>query len=136
MVSLPFFNYGGICADNEEISKQLLEEAIGLAKEKNVEHIELRHTQYINNGLPAKTSKVSMRLELLHNSEELWDFLPPKLRSQIRRPSKESMYSIFGREEELDKCDVLCIRCHSSYHDNWHKTKRGLLLALCVRAWP
>jgi serine/alanine adding enzyme len=102
IVSLPYFNYGGVCADNEEICNQLLKEAVGIAAEKNVEYIELRHAQHISLGLPAKTAKISMRLRLPQSPEELWNSFSSKLRSQIRRPTKEEMYSKFGREEELE----------------------------------
>jgi len=102
MISIPYFNYGGICADNETISSKLLKEAVSIAVRKDVEHIEFRHAQEIVCGLPVKTAKVSMRLMLPYNSEELWNSFPSKLRSQIRRPSKEGMYSKFGRIEELD----------------------------------
>jgi FemAB-related protein (PEP-CTERM system-associated) len=101
MVSLPYFNYGGICADNDEISNQLLKEAIYIAERENVEHIELRHIHHIDNGLPVKTAKVSMKLELPESAEDLWDSFPSKLRSQIRRPTKEGMYSRLGKEDEL-----------------------------------
>lgn len=102
MVSLPYVNYGGICADNEEISNRLLNEAIRIAAEKNAEHIELRHTQQASNGLAVKTGKVAMRLALPHHAKDLWKSFSSKLRSQIRRPAKEAMYSRLGREEELD----------------------------------
>ena len=102
MVSLPGFNYGGICADNEEAREQLLKEAIKIAKIQKMEHIELRHNQDMGNGLPAKMAKVSMRLELPKSAEDLWSTFPSKLRSQIRKPEKEGMYSRFGREEELE----------------------------------
>ncbi|MEW6417376.1 MAG: FemAB family XrtA/PEP-CTERM system-associated protein [Nitrospirota bacterium] len=112
MISLPYFNYGGICTDNEEIFIQLLKEATKIAAERKSEHIELRHTQHISNGLKVnpvgihsygvKTTKVSMRLELPQNSEELWKSFSSKLRSQIKRPIKEEMYSKLGKEEELD----------------------------------
>lgn len=110
MVSLPYFNYGGICADNNGIYNQLLKEATHIAEIEKAEHIELRHT--ISNGLQVnpvgihsygvKTAKVSMRLELPQKAEELWNSFPSKLRSQIKRPAKEGMYSRFGREEELE----------------------------------
>ena len=102
MVSCPYFNYGGICADNDEIREELLKEAVDITEREGGKHIELRHTDHILNGLPAKTAKVSMRLELPQKPEELWDSFSSKLRSQIRRPTKEEMYSRFGREEELD----------------------------------
>lgn len=102
MVSLPYFNYGGICADNEEIASELLKESANIAAEKHAEHIELRHIQNIISGLPAKTAKVSVRLEIPKNSEELWKSFPTKLRTKIRRPTKEGMYSKFGKIEELE----------------------------------
>ncbi|MCL4493072.1 MAG: FemAB family PEP-CTERM system-associated protein [Nitrospirae bacterium] len=102
MISLPYFNYGGICADNEEVGNQLLEEAVHIAKREHVEHIELRHTSLINSRLPVKTAKVSMRLEMRGDVKGLWGSFTSKLRSQIRRPIKEGMYTQFGREDELD----------------------------------
>lgn len=102
MVSLPYFNYGGMCADSDEISNQLLTEAACIASEKNAEHIELRHSHLISNGLPVKTSKISMRFELPQKAEELINSFSSKLRSQIKRPEKAGMYVQSGREEELE----------------------------------
>ena len=102
VVSLPYFNYGGVCADDDEISKSLLKAAVDIATDINADHIELRHTRPASNGLPAKTHKVSMRLTLPADPEELWLSFPSKLRSQIRRPAREEMYSRLGGEEELE----------------------------------
>jgi len=102
VVSLPYFNYGGICADNEVAFDQLLKESANIATKANAEHIELRHTQDIRNGLPVKMSKVSMRLALPGDPQELWKSFPSKLRSQIRKASKEDMYAKVGREEEIE----------------------------------
>jgi len=101
-VSLPYFNYGGICTDNGDIGNQLLKEAIGIVQREKGEHIELRHVNPVDNGLPVKTAKVSMRLGLPKNEEDLWKSFSSKLRSQIKKPSKEGMHSRLGREEELD----------------------------------
>ena len=100
MVSLPYFNYGGICTGKEEIRGLLFQKAVQISREDGATHIELRHTSPLD-GLQAKTAKVSMRLGLPNASEELWGSLSPKLRNQIRRPSKEGMYAKIGREEEL-----------------------------------
>lgn len=102
MVSLPYFNYGGICAENLEVSNHLLEEAVHLAKKYGVSHIELRETKKLENGLGIKMAKVSMQLGLPSNSEELWQSFSSKLRSQINRPRKEGFDARFGRFEELD----------------------------------
>jgi serine/alanine adding enzyme len=101
MVSLPFFNYGGISAHRSEIREQLFQKAVHFAREDGAAHIELRHTHSID-GLPAKTSKVSMKLALSQNPDELWNVFPSKLRAQVRRPIKEGMYAKIGGEEELN----------------------------------
>jgi FemAB-related protein (PEP-CTERM system-associated) len=100
-VSLPFFNYGGVCADDNAIRDELLNEAVNIARSHNMKHLELRHVQNSENNLPVKTSKVSMRLTLPDNPEILWKGFSSKLRSQVKRPTKEEMYSKLGREEDL-----------------------------------
>ena len=102
IVSLPYFNYGGICADSTEARIYLLQEAIKIAKDVKAEHIELRHTGEKTIDLPAKSAKVSMRLSLPGEPDKLWESLPSKLRSQIKRPEKEDMHVKIGREDELD----------------------------------
>jgi FemAB-related protein (PEP-CTERM system-associated) len=102
MVSLPYFNYGGICADSREACSSLLDEAIRIAQEVKAEHIELRHVGENIFDLPVKTAKMSMRLSLPEEPDTLWKSLPSKLRSQIRRPEKEDMQVKIGREDDLD----------------------------------
>lgn len=102
MVSLPFFTYGGVCAETPDACTALLQEAVRLSREEGSSHIELRETTPRESGLPVKTSKVSMRFDLPSNSEELWRSFDAKLRSQIRRPGKEGMTVRVGRKDELD----------------------------------
>jgi serine/alanine adding enzyme len=102
IISNPYFNYGGICGDNSEIQGLLFNEAIQIARKENAKHIEFRQVSPIIGGLPVKTRKVSMRLELVSTSDDLWKSFSSKLRSQIRRPQKEGMYVKIGREGELD----------------------------------
>jgi FemAB-related protein (PEP-CTERM system-associated) len=102
LVSLPFVNYGGVLADSPISRKVLLERAVGLAKELQAAHIELRHEQTTDMGWPHKQHKVSMRLELPDDFSLLWKSFPAKLRSQIRRAEKEGMQFRIGGEEILD----------------------------------
>ena len=102
LISLPFFNYGGIIAENHKIRKLLLAEAITIARRVSARHIELRHIENYDLGLPAKTSKVLMVLDLPSTSEELWKSFKSKLRSQIRRPEKEGFTVKFGQQEEVN----------------------------------
>jgi serine/alanine adding enzyme len=102
LVSLPFFNYGGVCASNEEVRRGLLDGAIRVATERKVDFIEIRHEDDWQQGLPRKTGKVSMRLELPSTSDELWKALGSKLRNQVQKPRKEGLTSVIGREDQLD----------------------------------
>lgn len=102
MVSLPYFNYGGICADNDETESQLLKKAEDIAVREHAGHIEFRHTRQLGDGLPVKKAKVCMHLALPDNPDELWNSFSSKLRSQIRKPSKEGLYARIGNVEELD----------------------------------
>jgi len=91
LVSMPFFNYGGLLTDTLEAQGALLEAAIGLAKELPAAYIELRHQQSLDLNWPSKQHKVSMRLDLPGDFEVLWKEFPSKLRSQVRRAQKEEM---------------------------------------------
>ena len=59
LVSMPFFDMGGILADNNEIEKDLLYEAVKLCQKLKVQSIELRHTNHLLclalNSLPTET---------------------------------------------------------------------------------
>jgi FemAB-related protein (PEP-CTERM system-associated) len=102
MVSMPYFNYGGVCADDEESRNLLIDESVRVARRNGVSHIEFRQELPLDNGFPAKTRKVSMRLELPKSEDELWKSLPSKLRSQIRKPQKEGLTVRIGRLDELE----------------------------------
>ncbi len=102
MVSIPYFNYGGIIAESDEVREQLLTEATIIAQREKVDHIELRHKENINIGLPVKQSKVCMILDLPSTADELLMSFSSKLRCQIRRPEKEGMHYKVGRVELLD----------------------------------
>lgn len=101
-VSLPFFNYGGICADDYRIRNRLLGEAVDMARNTGISHMELRHTRNLLRDQSVKTSKVSMRLPLPETKEALFASFGSKLRSQVQRAVKEGMVARIGGLEELE----------------------------------
>ena len=101
-VSLPYFNYGGLCARRDSVADELVSASIEVARAEKASHIEFRHKEDLLAALPSKKAKVSMYLELPSRKEELWERLPSKVRSQVRRPLKEGMYARMGTLEELD----------------------------------
>lgn len=102
LVSVPYLNYGGPCADDEAEWRALMDSAAGLAAKLGTGHLEVRTERPADYGLQVRSSKVCMRLELPRSAEELWKAFPAKLRSQIRRAQQEEMTVRVGRVEELD----------------------------------
>jgi FemAB-related protein (PEP-CTERM system-associated) len=101
-VSMPYFNYGGVLGDDAETKERLISEAIEIARKLKGTHIEFRQNELLENGMRYKASKVSMRIALPKEPEDLWKAIPSKLRSQIRRPEKEGMQTRIGGIDELD----------------------------------
>ncbi len=102
LVSLPFLNYGGILANDDAVTSQLMDEAIDRASKLGVSHIELREFEKIS-GLPCRTDKVSMQLDLPPTAENLGQTLGAKRRSQIRRSVRENPIVLTGRQELVDR---------------------------------
>lgn len=102
MVSMPYFNYGGVCANDGSTRSQLVGEAVRIADDLKAQHIEFRQEESLHNGFPEKTHKVSMRLGLPGTPEELLKSFPSKLRSQIKVPQKAGLTCRLGRFEELE----------------------------------
>lgn len=102
LISVPFFNYGGVCAADEPTREHLLEAAISEAQRCGAAHIELRHTDVQYPALQSKSHKVAMILELPKTEDELWASFKSKLRSQIRRPGKDGVTAKIGKLNLLD----------------------------------
>lgn len=99
MVSMPFFNYGGVLADNAEIANELIGAADQWRQREGAKHLELRFPQDNGLGLPQRTDKVTFWLPLPTDSAALWKSFKPKIRAQIRRGERElSSFSIGGSE--------------------------------------
>src|SRR5262245_10896941 len=102
LVSIPFFNYGGVDAASHTIRNVLLNAAVQEANRMQATHVELRQSQRMECGWQYKEQKVSMRLKLPSDFQTLMAAFPSKLRSQIRRPLKEGMIKKIGGAELLD----------------------------------
>ena len=111
-ISMPFFDMGGILADDKRTEKALLDEAAKLGKRLNTERIEFRHTDkhdcfsksnILNSRTHAvRNHKVRMLLELPESSEVLMRSFKSKLRSQIKKPIKMGLKQKVGGIELLD----------------------------------
>jgi FemAB-related protein (PEP-CTERM system-associated) len=101
MVSIPFFNYGGVLAADAPARDALLAHAARLAASHGCSHIELRDLQPLADW-PARTDKVSMWLQLPPTAEQLWSQLGSKLRAQIKKAQASGLVCETGGIELLD----------------------------------
>jgi len=102
LVSLPFFNYGGILCRDEETGEALLRAADAILEEMGAGHVELRHVGHAQQGLPTKEQKVTMILELRKDGETQWKALDAKVRNQVRKAEKSGLTALSGHLDLLD----------------------------------
>jgi serine/alanine adding enzyme len=102
LVSLPFFNYGGLLCNDDETASALLDEAGRTLNDVSADHAELRHLNIPRQGLATKEHKVTMILELEKDEEAQWKALDAKVRNQVRKAEKSGLTAITGHLDLLD----------------------------------
>ncbi|BES71697.1 FemAB family PEP-CTERM system-associated protein [Marinobacter nanhaiticus D15-8W] len=102
VVSVPYFNYGGVLADNRSVADRLIEAASGWSDSIGASHVEFRHMDQSPLDLPARKDKITFWLNLPKTSDDLWNQFKPKLRAQIRRAEREEPEWYIGGLELLN----------------------------------
>ena len=99
LISMPFVNDGGPLGD-AVTQEQLVMHAVEEAKRSGASLLELRSRWDIPGPLEPRHRKITVHLSLPESTELLWEkTFRAKLRSQIRRPSKEGMVARCGPNE-------------------------------------
>ena len=111
LVSMPYFNYGGVLADSEEIASALVNASTDIADKLNVSHVQYRcSSECMSEEFPVATHKVNMILDLPESQDALGKSIGSKRRSQIKRPIREGVsHKIGGKELVDDFYEVFCI---------------------------
>lgn len=122
LVSMPFFDHGGIIADNQDCEEKLIQAAIELGKRLKAKRVELRQLDKIASleegaihnpvctSWSLRSHKVRLLLPLPNSSETLMKSFKSKLRSQINRPIKAGLTVKIGGMELLnDFYTVFCV---------------------------
>jgi len=93
LISTPQAAYGGILASCKGAESCLFERVQELAREENVEFLELRHSQSpkILPGLLTKDLYVTFRQELFDDPEKNMEAIPRKTRAEIREGIKNGL---------------------------------------------
>jgi FemAB-related protein (PEP-CTERM system-associated) len=103
LASMPFLDYGGVCADDHEIAHRLIEEARRLSGISPSTAIELRQVSEIP-GLPEpRRNKVTMMLDLTGGEAGIWKGLPAKVRNQVRKAEKSGLSTVVGGPKLMEE---------------------------------
>ena len=111
LVSLPFFNYGGLLISEDSAAAMLLGASKKMLSGTGADHIELRHLKRCNDIEATKQHKVTMILDLKKNEEEQWSSLDTKVRNQVRKAAKNGLQVEIGGKELLD--GFYCVFCRN-----------------------
>jgi FemAB-related protein (PEP-CTERM system-associated) len=100
LISTPMAVYGGICADNAEMSSQLRQAACQMAKRDRVQYLELREQWPITaSGFETKDLYVTFDLELPRVLDELLRGFPRDTRYMIRKGQKNDLRAVVDNRE-------------------------------------
>ena len=98
LTSLPFVNYGGLLASDDDAAQALLDAAAAQARLARCRYVELRHAARRFPSLPCRQHKVAMLLRLAGVD---WSSLDKKVRNQIRKAEKSGLTIQSGGTELL-----------------------------------
>lgn len=93
LTSLPFTVYGGVAALNENAAVALEHEAQRLAKQLNVDHLELRNVQRRHDDWPLQDLYVTFRRPIATQEEDNMLAIPRKQRAMVRKGIKNGLTS-------------------------------------------
>lgn len=103
LTSMPFMDYGGVCADDDVSAQALIDHACVLMREQQSRSLELRQTDASVQLGTARQDKVSMMLDLSGGADGIWKALPAKVRNQVRKAEKSGLSVCVGGVELLDE---------------------------------
>ncbi|MES9827876.1 MAG: FemAB family XrtA/PEP-CTERM system-associated protein [Candidatus Thiodiazotropha sp.] len=111
LCSMPFVNFGGIAAVDQNAKDSLMDEAYRISDNLGVDFLEIRGFSRTKESLPVNTNKISMTLPLADDSDTLWSSFKSKHRTNIRRAYKNNLTTKCGHFDLLD--DFYQIMCQS-----------------------
>jgi serine/alanine adding enzyme len=105
LISVPYFNWAGVLAEDARAAAALVDSAVELADELNVHYLELRNSSELKHQslTQQSTAKVQMRIPLLGTRDDIWKGLKSEVRTQIRKASKHDLKVAWGGEDLLSE---------------------------------
>lgn len=102
LTSVPFGNFGGIIADDDEARQALFDEAASIARQVGAKWIELRHIEAQPLPLVEHTRKVRQRVPFTPDPNKLFESLDKQMRKHVRKAEKSGLRCEFAGPERLD----------------------------------
>jgi FemAB-related protein (PEP-CTERM system-associated) len=100
LLSLPFAVYGGVCAEDAESEKALVERLEQLAIEQRVEHLELRDRGgELLPGYHANSRHATFTIPLIADTDALYKSFPKDIRYMIRKGEKAGLVTHRGFDQ-------------------------------------
>jgi len=103
LVSLPWFDGGGIVADDDEVFEALAAAALAAGRQRGAASITLKQEQPRPDWPQHRDDKVILALDLPSNSDQLWKSFDPKVRNQVRKSEKSGLTVETGGIELLSE---------------------------------
>jgi FemAB-related protein (PEP-CTERM system-associated) len=91
LVSTPFCVYGGVIADDQEIQSALEKEAVAIAEDLAVDHLELRYKTEQSNDFILKQAHSTFGCEIAKDHEQILANVKKKQRAVIRGSFKNEL---------------------------------------------
>ncbi len=101
--SLPYFDAAGVLGDDPQAISAILSAAKKLSSELGADSVEIRQEQPLDQSLPTRTDKVTMRLTLPGEADQAWSDLKAKVRNQIRKAEAADLVCQQGGAELIDQ---------------------------------
>lgn len=98
LTSAPYVSYCGICADNENTKRMIIEEAKQLTHRLAVDYLEIRDIKSCGNELLRKEDYLSPYLKLYADPDKLWRGFKPNIRNEIRKAERYGLVVKIGSE--------------------------------------
>ena len=114
LTSVPYLNYAGVLGADPGARRALCEEARAAAARLNADRLEIRGRDGSDLPIEAWSGKAGYSLDLPAEASILWGALGPKLRAQIKRPTKEGYEAMVAGKDGLERFYPLLAR-------KWHE---------------
>ncbi len=89
--SMPFLDYGGICADDSKARQVLLDAALAYCTQARIGTLDLRHYEASGLDLQRFDQKTTLVLPLVDDAERMWKGFNAKVRNQVRKAQKSDL---------------------------------------------